>query len=127
MLTENQILKHRKAVESLYSGTCTIINSEEYERTDGSTGFHDVVICENQPCRLSHSSNPIATIGKGETATANQSIKLFLSPEIVVKSGSRITVTQCGITETFGFSSISKVYETHQVIELTESELAGNG
>ncbi|MGL4791304.1 MAG: hypothetical protein ACRCW1_07840, partial [Anaerotignaceae bacterium] len=49
----------------------------------------------------------------------NQGIKLFLNPDISVKAGSEIEVTQYGITKVFDCSSQPIVYESHQEIELT--------
>ena len=45
----------RTAIESLYSGRCTIsIKSKQFNQTTKQTEFVDTVLIENQPCRLSY-------------------------------------------------------------------------
>ncbi len=108
---------YRKALERMYEGVCTITNKQEYEKENGSIGFTDVVIVENQPCRLSFGGSPVAQAGSG-VFHANQSIKLFLAPEIEVKVGSIITITQHGVTNTYQCSGVPIKRESHQSIEL---------
>jgi hypothetical protein len=75
-----------------------------------------VVVIENQPCRLSFSSNPSAT--DGDIAEINQTVKLFFAPEIKVKEGSKIIVTQNGVTTEYKQSGTPAVYSCHQEIFL---------
>ena len=49
-------------------------------------------------------------------------IKLFLSPDIIVKAGSNITVTQAGKTTEYIASGIPAIYDTHQEIMLVLSK-----
>lgn len=74
----------------------------------------DVLV--DQPCRLSFSSSPSAT--NGDVAEINQTVKLFFSPEIKVKEGSKITVTQNGVTTAYKQSGTPAHYPTHQEILL---------
>lgn len=55
-------------------------------------------------------------------AKTSQIIKLFMSPEIEIKPGAKITVTQAGVTETYECSGTPAVYETHQEIILKLAE-----
>ena len=72
---------------------------------------------EGQPCKLSFEK--LAAVVQTETAAiASQGIKLFLAPEIMVKSGSKIIVTQDGVTSEYSTSSQPAVYCTHQEIVL---------
>ena len=50
-------------------------------------------------------------------------IKLFISSDIVIKSGSKLTVTQTGVTTAYTGSGVPAVYPTHQetILELFES------
>ena len=121
MFETSEILTRRHALEALYNGTVTIVHREEYEKENGATGFKDVVLCEGQPCRLSHSSNPSAT-QNNDVATASQVIKLFLSPEIAVKAGAVAIVTQCGITARYKCASAPAVYDVFQSIELVSAD-----
>lgn len=108
----------RKAIEATYSGSCTIREYRESkeEKTRFTKGM-EVIALENQPCRVSFQK--IASAVQTETAAAvSQEIKLFLAPEIVVKSGSKIVVTQNERTTEYVASGEPAVYPTHQEIIL---------
>lgn len=108
---------HREAVELLYEGICTITIYESYLKPNKATGHRETIVLEDEPCRLSYSSAPAAE--KTETGTGKQqSVKLFLAPEIAVTAGSKITVTQNGVTEDYCRSGQPAVYASHQEIEL---------
>lgn len=108
---------HRKAIELLYEGTCTITIYEPYLKPNKATGHRGIIVLEDEPCRLSYSSAPAAE--KMETGTSRQQvIKLFLAPEIDVMPGSKITVTQNGVTQDYCRSGQPAVYATHQEVEL---------
>jgi hypothetical protein len=117
VLSKNQVVKARKAIESMYDGTCTITEYQEYTKENKSTGHHEVVVLEGQPCRLSFSSFP----NTNQTDTAAQlvqTIKIFLAPEIRVQAGSKLTVTQNGVTTEYKSSGEPALYQTHQEIML---------
>ena len=108
----------RQEAESLYDGSCTI--SEYRKRTEPDTGLtrhHEETVVTDCPCRLSYESSPAS--GRTDTAApVSQGIKLFLAPETEVRPGSKITVTQAGATRQYRASGVSKVYPTHQEVEL---------
>lgn len=118
MFQKNEMVKARKAVESMYSGTCTVTEHQKVKNTDKSTGFKDVVVLEDQPCRLSFKT--ISQTDPKETGASAmvQVIKLFIAPEIALKPGSKITVTQNNVTTEFKNSGKSAVYTTHQEVIL---------
>lgn len=106
----------RKHTESLYDGKCTITEFRNQEGLINNTV--PTMVAENVPCRVSYKSFPSAE--QTGTATAvTQGIKLFLSPEIKVRSGSEVIVTQNGRTDTYEASGQPAVYISHQEIELT--------
>lgn len=116
----NYIALARKAVESQYKGVCTIYEHAEIEDPDtGETivSPEPVPVQENIPCKLSKKT--IAPANESEIAN---NIKyepvLFISPDIEVKAGSIIEVTQNGVTRKFIRSGEPFVYETHQEIAL---------
>lgn len=45
--------------------------------------------------------------------------KLFISPDVAIKAGSKIIVTQHGRTTEYSNSGVPAVYPTHQEIMLT--------
>lgn len=107
----------RRAIESMYTGTCVVIEQQKVtDPVTKKTGFQEVTVLLNQPCRLSFKSNP--STGEGETAETVQEIKLFISPDVTIKEGSKIEVTQNGVTTAYSRSGVPAIYETHQEITL---------
>lgn len=108
----------RKMIESTYFGSCTII--ERVERTNNTTkitGFEDVIVTKNQRCRLSFEKlSP--TTQSDKAASVSQGIKLFLSPDIKVKAGSKIVILQDGMNQVYSVSGEPAVYPSHQEIML---------
>lgn len=113
----------RKAIESLYTGACDIINQQEVlDAVTGQTSFAEVIAVSQQPCRLSYSS--ITAAAQGDSATGKtQTIKLFIAPEIEVLAGARVAVTQNGRTTEYKAAGQPAVYSNHQEIIV---ELAGD-
>ena len=116
MLSKNAVVKVRKALEKGYDGTFTVTEHRKVTKTNHTTGFQDVDVLVDQPCRLSFSSSP--STSDGNVAAINQTVKLFFAPEIVVKEGSKITVTQNGVTTVYKRSGVPAVYSTHAEIYL---------
>lgn len=108
----------RKAQESLYDGICTITEHQKIinEKTR-LTSFEDVIVLENQPCKLSFESLQAAALSNPAVEVA-QCVKLFISPDIVIKPGSKLTITQAGVTTDYTYSGVPAVYDTHQEIML---------
>lgn len=108
----------RKAQELLYDGVCTVTEYRKVkdEKTKLS-GMEDVIVLEGQPCRISFSkvSQAIQTESAENTT---QSIKLFISPDVIIQPGSKITATQNGVTTVYKSSGVPAVYATHQEIML---------
>lgn len=108
----------KKAIERTYIGILAV--TEHRKTTDDITkitGYHDDIILKEQPCRLSYDGLQAAS-STGTVVSKKQTIKLFLSPDISIKPGSKITVTQEGITADYTYSGIPAVYPTHQEIAL---------
>lgn len=118
MLSKNQVVKARKAIESMYDGTCTIIERQKVKLPNKSTGFKDIVVLEDIPCRLSFKT--ITNTNQAETgvSTVVQVTKVFIAPEIQVKPGSKLTITQNDVTTEYKSSGQPAIYTTHQEIEL---------
>ena len=117
MLSQNQMVAVRKAIETTYDGTCTVTEHQKVQKENKSTGFQDVIVLENQPCRLSFKT--ITNTSQTETAAmVGQTTKLFIAPEIKVKAGSKLTITQCGVTTEYKNSGEPAIYPTHQEIVL---------
>lgn len=101
-----------------YDGICTV--TEHKKATDKKTKiteFHDVVVLENQPCHLAFKKITIAAQSESAAKT-EQTTELFISPDITIRPGSKITVTQGGVTADYTCSGVPAVYATHQQIML---------
>ena len=116
MLSKNAVVKVRKALEKGYVGTFTVTEHKKVTKPNHITGFSDVDVLIDQPCRLSFSANPPAT--NGDVSEISQTVKLFFAPEITIKEGSKITVTQNGTTTEYKQSGTPAVYDTHKEILL---------
>lgn len=118
MLSKAQVLKARKAVERMYTGTCKVTEHQKVKNGASKlVTYADRVVLDGQPCRLSVKALEPARQTES-AASITQAIKLFLSPEIVVKPGSKVTVTQDGFTADYKCSGVPAVYPTHQEIML---------
>ena len=81
----------------------------------------EVAVLEDEPCRLSYSS--VSAVDQTESAAKTAQVaKLFLSPDVQIKPGAKITVTQAGVVRTFECSGVAAVYPTHQEIVLKLAE-----
>lgn len=116
MLSKNAVVKVRKAFEKGYIGTFTVTEHRKVTKPNHTTGFSDVNVLTDQPCRLSFSSSP--SVGSGDVPEIKQTVELFFAPEITVKEGSKITVTQNGVTTEYKQSGTPAVYDTHKEILL---------
>ncbi len=112
----------RKAIENTYTGFCSII--EYKEKTVGNeTRIEEVTVLENQPCKLSKKT--ISPASQSEIATTvAYAPQLFIAPEIEIKPGSIIIVTQNGVTRKYERSGEPFVYETHQELTLQRVDRA---
>lgn len=101
-----------------YKDICTV--SEYKDDADAKTKItkkKEVIVLENIPCKISFET--IKNAEQTETATAiSQVIKLFLSPDITISPGSKITVTNDGRTIAYKQSGEAAVYPSHQEIML---------
>lgn len=122
MLSENQVVRAktaaRKAIESTYEGVCDIIEYRSVrDKKSKITRQEEVTAAEGQPCKLSFEK--IAAAVQTDTGAAiTQGVKLFIAPEVKVKSGSKIVVTQNGVTTEYAVSGQPAIYGTHQEIML---------
>ena len=120
----------KAAVESLYSGICTVTaTTPTFDESTKQTTHTETTLFTNQPCRLSFISAPPSdklvsfsnNLIHSDTPRAHfvdQQIKLFIDPALDIPPGSKISVTQNGLTQYFKSSGDPAVYSSHQEIEL---------
>lgn len=112
------MVKGRKAVESAYTGVCTVIEFRNVkDPVSKITKPREVTVRENVPCRISFEGKHAAASAMTAAEIA-QRIRLFIAPEIKIRSGSKVIVTQNGITSEYAASGAPAVYVTHQEIIL---------
>jgi len=118
----------RATIESEYRGACDITVFSQTKDTDtGITRVAEEVVLRDMPCRLSFEG--LKSAESTETAArVSQRAKLFISPDIKIMSGSKITVRQDGLERKFAMSGIPAVYPTHQEVMLRLlSDFSGEG
>ena len=108
----------RKAIEATYFGTLTVTEMKKgMDAKTKLTKAEPVVTLENQPCKLSFETLKSA-VQTDSAANIAQVTKLFVSPDVSIRAGSKITVTQDGVTTDYTRSGVPAVYPTHQEIVL---------
>ncbi|MCJ0289175.1 hypothetical protein JY781_19960, partial [Clostridioides difficile] len=71
--------KTRKAIEMLYRDKCTIVEYQPIkDPVTKRTNNKEVIVLENQPCKLSYKN--ITSTTDEKVAKLVQTIKLFISP-----------------------------------------------
>ena len=107
------VSKTRKVIEMLYRDKCTIVEYQPIkDPVTKRTNNKEVIVLENQPCKLSYKNIVSATEGK--LAKLEQTIKLFISPNISVKAGSKLIIND----KEYVRSGESAIYPNHQEIIL---------
>lgn len=102
----------------LWKGRATISEYKEVIDTDTfQTAFELVPVVIDEPCRLSHSRESTVNVSGGAPYIA-QSIVLFIRPNLPIKEGSVIEITQNGVTNKYKRASKPAVYTKHQEVAL---------
>jgi hypothetical protein len=71
----------------------------------------------NEKCRLSHQRETTVAVNGGAPYVA-QTIVLFIRPDLSIKEGSVIEITQNGVTNKYKRASKSAIYTNHQEVAL---------
>ena len=109
-------------LSALWIGKCTIY---EYQAITDETNYQTThqlkAVIQDEPCRLSYHKEQSTNISNG-AAIVSQSITLFIRPNLVIKEGSVIDITQHGVTTRYKGSGKPAIYTNHQeiVLELYE-------
>ena len=120
MVSERAKKAYRRAIERFYDDRCYIYETGYIK--DLETGItkasNDILVVENEPCRISFKSLAPAAQTNGP-AELSQEIKLFIAPEHNIKEGSKIVVNRNGKILEYKHSGASALYDSHQEIVLT--------
>lgn len=103
---------------TLWIGKCTVY---EYQTITDPITFQstqkEVAVLVDEPCRLSYNREHATNISSG-AAVVSQSITLFIRPDLDIKVGSVIEITQHNRTTKYKGSGKPAIYTNHQEITL---------
>jgi len=108
---------HKNALQKLWKDTLTVVEYHEVTKPNGSTGFEEVTVLENQPCKLSFST--LQNVNQNEAnAAIVQVVKVFCDNLLTIDAGSKIVIQHNGRTFEFSRSGEPGVFTNHQEIVL---------
>jgi ABC-type uncharacterized transport system YnjBCD substrate-binding protein len=102
----------------LWIGKATVYEYDEVTDPETYQTKHELrPVVTDEPCRVSYKQEPSTNIATG-VAQLTQVIILFIRPDIEIKAGSVIEVTQYGRTLKYKRSSKPAIYSNHQEVAL---------
>lgn len=108
----------KNPLSKLWIGRATIYEYQDItDPVTHQTTQQEVAVVNDEPCRLSYNFEQSTNISNG-AAVVSQSIKLFIRPDLVIKPGSVIEISQHGVTQKYKGSGSPAVYCNHQEITL---------
>lgn len=110
--------RYKAAVQRLWKGKATVtVRDGVLNPANGRTEPVERVLVEGAACRISHTT-VTATEPSEEAAKVVQSVTLYIDPSVDIPEGSKITVTQKGVTRDYERSGTPAVYSVHQEVPL---------
>ena len=112
-------------LKRLWIGKCTIYEYQTVTNPVTHQSVQSLVpVLVDEPCRLSYNYEQATNLQNG-SAVVSQSITLFIRPDLDIKPGSVIDVTQHGRTTRFKGAAKPAVYTNHQelIMELDEEHV----
>jgi len=106
----------QKALQSLWQGVCTVyvrVPSPTPDPATGRTVYAEEAVAVGVPCRLSFSRIVTTTPDSG-AAVVTQQAKIFLDPAVELPPGSKLTITQNGVTGEYAQSGEPAIYPYHK-------------
>ncbi len=107
-------------LERLWRDRCTIYQKIKVTDPDTKlTDFKEIATLQDQPCKLSFET--LAAAGGDSVAAIAQSVKLFLSPDVMIPPGCKIVVQRFNQPERefiYAQSGEAGVFSGHQEIPL---------
>ena len=109
---------YKKAVQGPWNGKATItVREGELNPANGRTEQMERVTASDLPCRISHTTVK-TTESSEEAAVVAQAVTLYIDSSVGIPEGSKITVTQNGVTRDYERSGTPAVYTVHQEVPL---------
>lgn len=111
--------KVRNAVEKTFEGVCSVVEYRDtVDKDSGITCKEEVTVAEGLPCKLSFELN-YPSEQTDTVSLLSQRAKLFISPDVNVKNGSKIIVEQYGKKAEYCCCGETAVYPTHREIRVS--------
>lgn len=111
------MVNHKNALQRLWKDKLTLINYEEVTKPNGSTGFEEITVLEDKPCKLSFSTLQAVTQNDANAAIV-QVVKVFCDPALMIDAGSKLVIEHNGRTFEFSRSGEPGIFTNHQEIVL---------
>ena len=109
---------NKNPLSILWVGRCTIYEYQsETDAKNYQTKQKLVAVVKDEPCRLSHNREGTVEVTEGAPYVA-QTIVLFIRPDLTIKEGSVIEVTQNNVTNKYKRASKPAIYSNHQEVAL---------
>lgn len=118
------VFNTKNPLATLWTGRATVYEyQDKVNPNTHQTTQEEVPVLVDEPCRMSYNYEQSTNIQSG-AAVVSQSIRLFIRPDIVIKPGSVIEITQHGVTQKYKGSGSPAVYCNHQeiLLELYDNE-----
>lgn len=110
--------RQKEALEAMYEDTCAVYEYLPVKGPDTKiTRKEETLVCGEIPCKISFEDISPASKGDG-AAEQSIKIKLFLSPDILIKAGSKVVVTHLGEDISYSCSGAPGKFPSHQEVEL---------
>lgn len=109
---------YKNAVQRLWNGLCDIVIYKAVENEkNGRTEHREETVVSGLACRLSFGTKSTVNPVNG-AHTAVQGVTLIIGNDVDIPEGSKLVVTQNGVTTAYCKSGKPAHYSTHQEIEL---------
>lgn len=120
MFSESSLVNAKNVIASCFKSSAEIFEFKEVTADDGTTSYVEV-FSFSTPCKLSFSTSDTSR-DTALVSGVNLVATLFIPPDIEIKPGSKIAVTQQELTHYFENSGVPLRYFTHQEIKLRLSQ-----
>ena len=118
VITERVAPKPKSPLGKLWVGICTIYEYRDVIDPDTYQTKHEMFpLVINEPCRISFTRESTTDKTNG-AAKIIQNTMLFIRPDLEIKPGCIIEVTQHGRTVKYKGSSKTALYTNHQEVEI---------
>lgn len=119
------LLHKNKGLDSLYTDKFDIIRPQEFDDGYGGTIFKDILVSENNPCRLSQKT--LSATSQDLNFTSVQEFKLFIPLNVEVHQNDLLIVYRGDTKYTFRAGQPFKYLDVLPHQEIVLKEVVENG